>query len=217
MHLVGHSYSILKKSVIRSVPGRMLPPWLHNKVMHVGRANLNPFIRDESQDIQYFHVTDFHQDKTRPNSDFVTVYVYLDDVEPHCSALQILVGSHKLGMTSYPHSLRRSHVDRRLWFYSDGPSHMETRQETFLGPTGTVTCFHGLTLHGTNPNMTDDPRISLRYLLAPAKEDTDQHLHRQANLRITGPMAIEKPRYDVDGEGRLIPIGSSLLSCGFDS
>lgn len=214
--LVGPGYTIMKKSVIRSVPSAMLPRWLYDKVVHIGRSNLNPFIRDDFQDIQYFHATDFHQDKTRPKSDFVTVYVYLDKVEPHCSALQILVGSHKLGMTPYPHSLRRSYVDKSLWFYSDGPSNMETHQVTFTGPTGTVSCFHGLTLHGTNLNMTDDPRISLRYLLTYGDGFAGDCLQRQANALVTGRLAIDVGRYDVDKEGRLLATGSALLSWGYD-
>ncbi len=214
--LVGPGYGIMKKSVIRSVPSSMLPRWLYDKVVHVGRSNLNPFIRDDFQDIQYFHATDFHQDKTRPKSDFVTVYIYLDNVEPHCSALQILVGSHKLGMTPYPHSLRHSYVDKQLWYYSDGPSHLQTRQTTFVGPAGTVSCFHGLTLHGTNLNMTRDPRISLRYLLTYGDNFSGDCLQRQANALVTGPLAIEVPRYDVDKEGRLLPIGSALLAWGHD-
>ena len=47
--------------------------------------------------------TDYHQDKTRQESEFVTIYIYLDKVNKDSSALNILLGSHKLGFTSYPH------------------------------------------------------------------------------------------------------------------
>ena len=74
------SDQIFKKAIIRSVPSWAVPEWIDDYVKDVGRPNLNPFVYDEFQDVQYFHCTDFHQDKTRRESDFVTVYLYLDQV-----------------------------------------------------------------------------------------------------------------------------------------
>lgn len=213
--LCGSDYGIFKKSIIRSVPSRVIPTWIDEYVKDVGRPNLNPFVYDDFQDVQYFHCTDFHQDKTRRESDFVTVYVYLDTVTADYSALRVLVGSHKLGMTCYPHTLRRSMHDHDRWFYSDSTgNNMTCPQVTVTGTAGSIFCFHHLTLHGTVLNNSEDPRISLRYLIAPNKKDSKQqdHLQSKANAEVFGPHYISLNRTDVSTGNGFVQTGSSLQS-----
>ena len=215
--LAGRHYTIMKKSIIRSTPGWAIPEWILDYVKDVGRPNLNPFIRDEFQDVQYFHATDFHQDKTRPESNFVTVYIYLDKVVADYSALRILEGSHRLGMTTYPHLLRKSpHQEKgkSYWFYSDNKGNHEKCYETIVtGEAGSIFSFHCFTLHGTVLNNSKDPRISLRYLIAPKSNDNgESHLLAQANRKVYGPHKFFPNRTDVGTDGRLLQTGSSLLS-----
>lgn len=211
--IVGPGYSVMKRAVIRSVPKAFIPEWILRSIDDVGRPNLNPFVHDELQDVQYFFCTDFHQDKTRPTSHFTTFYVYLDEVDADYSALRLLLGSHTLGMTSYPHSLRRSNTDKSKWYYSDGRGRHTVGKETVVtGAAGHVSCFHGLTLHGTPWNDSSDPRISIRYLLSPDPDYTGPSLFNKANDRIIGDQDIPVPRADVDENGAFLPIGSSLAS-----
>lgn len=213
--LCGQDYTIFKKSIIRSVPSWAIPTWIDDYVKDVGRPNLNPFVYDEFQDVQYFHCTDFHQDKTRRESDFSTVYIYLDQVAADYSALRVLVGSHKLGMTCYPHTLRRSMHDNDTWFYSDQiGNNMKCNQITVTGSAGSIFCFHHLTLHGTVLNNSKDPRISLRYLIAPAKkkEKHQDHLQSKANAEVFGPHYIALNRTDVSAGDGFLQTGSSLQS-----
>jgi hypothetical protein len=211
--LCGEDYEIMKKSIIRSVPSKFLPEWIQHELRDVGRPNLNPYIYDEFQDIQYFLYTDFHQDKTRPESDFVTVYIYLDDVGPEDSALQVLRGSHEFGMTSYPHSLRRSMSDKNLWCYSghDG-NHMTTDCVRVVAGAGSIFSFHCLTLHGTGFNDNKNPRISLRYLVKKSSVLPRTCLQDFANKRVFGPLSIYPNRYDIDSNGVFLRTGSSLHS-----
>jgi len=211
--LVGDGYRIMKKSIIRSVPQRVVPGWIIDYIREVGRPNLNPFVHDEAQDVQYFLSTDFHQDKTRPRSNFVTVYVYLDRVGAEHSALRILSGSHKLGMTPYPHLLRRSHIDRRYWFYSDfNGNHEKCEEAVILGEPGSVYSFHCMTLHGTGLNDSPEPRISLRYLLVEAPDSDQPTLLDDANRRVYGSHRLAHARLDVAPDGSFQKTGSSLLS-----
>ncbi len=211
--LAGEDYSIMKKSVIRSVPHSVLPDWITDYVSEVGRPNLNPFVKDEFQDVQYFLSTDFHQDKTRPNSNFVTVYIYLDKVDEKDSALHLLSGSHKLGMTHYPHLLRRSHLNTKVWYYSDFNGNHETcNEKTLVGQVGTVFSFHCLTLHGTGLNDSPNPRISLRYLLSKSPETKTECLLDKANRKVYGPHQISNARLDISVDGSFSRTGSSLLS-----
>ncbi len=214
VRLCGTKWRIMKKSIIRSTPRRVLPDWLYEWMTEVGRPNLNPFVKDELQDVQYFLTTDFHQDKTRPESDFVTVYIYLDEVDSDYSALQILCGSHRPGMNTYPHNLRRDYADKTRWYYSDGNGNHETCHEHIVtGEPGSIFCFHCLTLHGTGFNDSENPRISLRYLIETGgAEDDETCLLSQANRLIYGPTAVTPHRTDVGPDGAFLRIGSSLLS-----
>ncbi len=210
--IVGKNYMIQKKSIIRSVSSHYIPTWLQTYIQDVGRPNLNPFIKDKFQDVQYFYCTDYHQDKTRSKSNFVTFYIYLDDVNREYSALRILTGSHKNGMNPYPHNLRRSKVNKNTWFYTDNIGNtLKCNEEDIVGRTGLVSCFHGLTLHGTPINNSKDPRISLRYLIAP-DNNLENTLFKKANELISGPQNIEIHRHDVNKDGSYMPIGSSLDS-----
>jgi len=209
--LAGDGYSILKKSIIRSAPHFALPEWVLTYVRDVGRPNLNPFVRDEFQDVQYFFYTDFHHDKTRPTSNFVTVYIYLDTVEADYSSLRILLGSHELGMTRYPHILRRAFYDRSLWYYNnENGDHMKSQEFIVTGTAGDESCFHDLTLHGTVRNNSKNPRISLRYLVTP-EDDRVDCLQNRANARIRGPLYVDRARLDVNPDGSFKEMGASIF------
>ncbi len=212
--LCGRDYQIFKKSIIRSMPRWAIPDWCVATVEDVGRPNMNPYIRDEFQDVQFFFFTDFHQDKTRPTSDFVTVYVYLDEVDEKYSALKILTESHVLGMTGYPHSIRSSAKPGR-YFYSDNIGNtIECGLKTVTGEAGSISIFHCMTLHGTGLNDSSNPRISLRYLLTKSTGNTEVTLHDRANDKIVGPKMMFPTRYDVNVDGSFKKTGSSLMSLG---
>jgi hypothetical protein len=213
--VLGKDYVILKRSVIRSVSKTYLPVWVQKYIQDVGRPNLNPFIKDIYQDVQYFYCTDYHQDKTRANSNFVTFYVYLDDVDRNYSALRILSGSHKAGMDVYPHNLRRSKIKKNIWYYTDKSGHtLKCPEVDITGKSGLVSCFHGLTLHGTPLNNSRDPRISIRYLLSPkdSRNAFSSSLFSKANKLVYGSQNIKIHRYDVKKDGSYLSIGSALDS-----
>ncbi len=210
--LLGEDYTIIKKSIIRSVSRNYLPNWLKEYIKDIGRPNLNPFVKDEFQDIQHFYCTDYHQDKTRPKSSFVTFYLYLDKVNREYSDLRILSGSHIAGMTPYPHNLRRSRNNNKLWYYTDLKGNtLNCKEYDITGTLGTLSCFHGLTLHGTPINRSIDPRISIRFLLAPGKSKKIT-LFEKSNNNIKGPKSISLHRTDVGKKGNYLHTGSSLES-----
>ena len=164
--IMGKNFKIMKKTVIRSVPHSFLPDWLRKKLIDVGRPNLNPWVKDKFQDVQYFLNADFHQDMTR-GIKHCTFYIYLDDVERNNSCLKILAGSHVLGAQPYPHYIRKSNHLKNIWYYNGLNKQITVKQVNMLGKAGTVFCFNGLLLHGTYYNFSKTPRISLRYLIQP--------------------------------------------------
>ena len=94
----------------------------------MGRPNLNPYIKDEFQDIQYFLNADFHQDM-QSGRKFCTFYIYLDDVYFKDSHLQVLERSHTLGAQPYPHYLRKSNIKKDLWYFNDLKNIIEVKKK----------------------------------------------------------------------------------------
>ena len=187
--IMGNNYKIMKKTIIRSVPNSYLPNWVKKKVIDVGRANLNPYIKDKFQDIQHFHTADFHQDMQKGKK-FCTFYIYLDQVNIKDSCLKILSGSYILGAQPYPHYLRKSNKLKDLWYYNDYKNFIECKEEKITGSAGTLFCFHGLSLHGTYYNYSRSPRISLRYLIKPDPKITDS-LFIKSFKKIKGKLVIK--------------------------
>ena len=126
-------------------------------------ANLGAFIKPEYRDITYFHGIDYHQDiidyKDRL-TDFITLYVYLDDVTENDAPLFLLPESHKAGATTFPHDLVKVN-DKYIY-----NQNQELNEIVLTGPAGTTYFWHSTTLHGTQPTKTSSPRISLRYLIS---------------------------------------------------
>ena len=209
--ILGKNYKIMKKSIIRSVPYHVLPNWVRKKVADLGRPNLNPYIKDHFQDVQFYLNADFHQDMTRGKK-FCTFYVYLDNVKEKDSYLQVLEGSHILGAQPYPHYLRKSNVDKKLWYYNDLNNMISVKQRNVMGKGGTVACWHGLTLHGTYYNFSKNPRISIRYLIEPNKKSKNSPFLKSFK-DIKNPIAINnmvKSRLDRNPDASFKKTGMSI-------
>jgi len=207
--ILGKNYNIFKKTIIRSVPYSIFPNWLKNKVSDIGRPNLNPYIKDEFQDIQYFLNADFHQDM-QSGRKFCTFYIYLDDVFVKDSYLQVLEGSHVLGAQPYPHYLRKSNKDENLWYYNDLKNVIAVNRKSVMGKGGTVSCWHGLSLHGTYYNFSKSPRISLRYLIEPGKNSKHSPFLRSFK-NIKNKIFIKKnARLDINSDSTFRRTGMSI-------
>lgn len=188
--IMGKDYKILKKTIIRSVPKKFMPKWVHDYIEDFGRPNLNPFIKNEFQDVQYFYNADYHQDMTRGNK-FATFYIYLDNVTKKDSALKVLKKSHQFGATFYPHYIRKS-TDGKNYFYSDlKGNHIKCEEFTCLGLTGNLLAFHGLALHGSYYNFSNDPRISLRYLIEPNKKNKNTIFNKSFKKIKKNPIVLK--------------------------
>ena len=216
--IVGKDYIIKKKSIIRSVPITMHPKWVLNVTKNVGRPNVNPYVREKYQDVQYFQNVDYHQDMTRGKK-FVTFYVYLDEVSNKDSPLKILKGSYKFGATHYPHYIRPA-IEKNHWYYSNlKGDHLKCEEENIFGKSGQVFCFHGLNLHGTGLNKNKSPRISLRYLIKSNKNNFSKSCHATTYKFINGKIVeniklknkIYFQRLDRDIKGKFLKTGTSIL------
>ena len=80
------------------------------------------------------------------------------------------MNSQELGMSCYPHNLRRDTADSNEWYYSNGALCGNYRAHTVLGIAGSIACFTAAHCMALATNDTDRPRIPLRYLITKGKK-----------------------------------------------
>ena len=199
--LLGPGYEVLDKKLVCGVPAKAVPAWLKARIHGNPVNNLGAYVRPEYRDITYFYGIDFHQDlidHPAREADFITLYVYLHEVERQDAPLFLLENSHRLGGTVFPHRLKREWEG--FWTYADGRGQeCRARQVMLTGGPGFAAFWHACTLHGTQPDGADRERISMRYLLAK-RAGVTAGLDR-VNAKIQGPLSLEATRIDLAQDG----------------
>ncbi|MGV9007588.1 MAG: phytanoyl-CoA dioxygenase family protein [Brevundimonas sp.] len=200
--LLGPGYQTLDRKLVCGVPRDWMPDWVQARTAGKAVNNLGPYIRPDYRDITYFAGIDFHQDlidHPARTADFVTLYVYLHPVTAVDAPLFVLEGSQKLASTLFPHDLTPAGGD--AWTYGDGRGGSTTVTQTMLtGNTGYAAVWHACTLHGTQQDTAEHPRLSLRYLLAKAPEAGETGIDR-VNHGLGGPLSLEATRRDLAEDG----------------
>jgi len=210
--LMGGRYRILDYKFVMGVPRTMLPEWIDKSLGDALVANLGEYVRKEFRDITYFRGIDFHQDIIDfpdKESNFVTVYIYLDKVNEKSSPLFVLPQSHLLGATTFPHDLTK--VGENAFLYKNGYGN-SMRLETLrlTGEGGSMYIWHSNLLHGTQPHGEDMPRISIRILAEKNTTEISDCPIDRANKRVTGSLSLRKTRLDIDNEGKVLIKGNYL-------
>jgi len=208
----GEKWRILDYKFVMGVPDKYLPQWLKIELDDRLVANLGAYVKEEYRDITYFRGIDFHQDIIdfpERDSDFITVYIYLDDVGENSSPLYILPGSHALGVSTFPHSLTRQENNQ----YTYQNDYLDSKLCDLLkltGLAGTMSYWHCNTLHGTQPHIDDKPRISVRILVEKnAKSNTGCEIDL-ANEVSTGSLSLSTTREDLNETGKAVKKGNII-------
>lgn len=198
--LLGEGYELLNRKVVCGVPARAIPAWLKARIEGNPVNNLGAYVKPPYRDVTYFYGIDFHQDlidyKDRA-ADFVTLYVYLHPVTRHDAPLFLLRGSHRLGGSVFPHDLTRNGEGWR--YRNPGCGELDVEQMMLTGEAGFAAVWHACTLHGTQPDVADHERISLRYLFArggAASAGIDR-----VNAALDGPLRLTDTRVDLAANG----------------
>lgn len=189
--VLGDNFEIMFPKVICGVPESWLPQYVKDDIFMNPIPNLGAFIKPEYRDITYFYGIDYHQDiidyKDRI-TDFITLYVYLDDVTENDAPLYILPKTHKQGCHIFPHNLKI--LEKNKYLYND----TQIVEEICLtGKTGSCYFWHSCLLHGTQPTKNSNERISLRFLLSKKRSLIDL-----CNDAIYGDLKLKTTRIDVD-------------------
>lgn len=96
------------------------------------------------------------------------MYVYVSDVTAADSPLFVLPGSHRLGVTVFPHQIEPG-ARPDEWRYSAARGRaLTTRHRSLVGPVGSVYAWHACLLHGTQPSTSSRARLSLRFVFEKA-------------------------------------------------
>lgn len=201
--LLGDQYVVLDKKLVCGVPETWLPDWLSRRIKGNPVNNLGPYVRPEYRDITYFYGIDYHQDiidwKDR-SADFVTLYIYIHPVTRADAPLHVLLDSHQLGATVFPHALTRDAATGR-WRYEDRRGGaIDCPERMLVGGTGYAALWHSAILHGTQPDKADRERLSLRYLIAKATDAAHAGIDA-LNTSIRGPLSLGETRRDLDANG----------------
>lgn len=212
--VLGPDYNILLKKFIVAVPLEHIPDWIKKETKDIASTNLGPYIKPEYADMTYFVGVDFHQDlidhKDRL-ADFVTLYVYLDNVSENMSPLVIAPRSHIFGVTTFPHNVILDDGEKTIT-YNDGNGHSDKFQvKTVLGKKGSVYFWTSLSLHGTRPSPKNSKtRISLRYLIEKNRKSKGDYLIDKLNQQIKGQLSSSRLRSDQAEDGKPIVTGNIL-------
>lgn len=200
--LLGPNYQRLDRKLVCGVPRDWMPVWVQARTEGKAVNNLGPYIRPEYRDITYFAGIDFHQDlidHPARTADFVTLYIYLHPVTAVDAPLFVLEGSQKLASTLFPHDLTPKDGDQ--WTYGDGRGGtMTVTQRMLTGDTGYAAVWHACTLHGTQQDTAEHPRLSLRYLLARDPKAGETGIDA-VNRALGGPLSLAATRRDLAEDG----------------
>lgn len=192
--VLGANYEIYANRVIVNPPRSIIPQWVEEIINDSKPINLGAYIKSEYRDVRTFSGIDFHQDLMDfPNlePDFVTLYVYLDEVTMDESPLFVIPGSHLLGADLFPHNLNYSHA-RKNWEYTTRRGVKAVLPDKALtGSPGSVNFWHGCLLHGTRPNTGSRSRVSIRYIFQKAKGASTTLLD-EINASIRGELTVSK-------------------------
>ncbi len=212
-NILGSDYKIMTKKFVMGIPRNMIPDWILEKTNGVGSVNLCAYVKPEYRDMTYFYGIDFHQDiidhKER-NGDFVTLYVYLEDVTENMSPLFVVPNSHIFGATVFPHEIEIQNQENLVYGNRKGKKEKLSFQ-MLTGNAGTVYFWSEYSLHGTQPTLeTDVPRISLRYLIE--RGTSNENLPIDIFLEnIDGQLQLKNTRLESIDSGKNVKTGNKLV------
>lgn len=206
--LLGNTYQILDRKIVCGVPKHWLEPWLQDRIMGKPVNNLGAYVKPGYRDMTFFYGIDFHQDLIDwpgKESDFITLYIYLEDVSDKHAPILLLPKSYSLGATKFPHDLSQVSADNCLWRYtSELGTSIDTAEEEITGVAGSVTAWHACTLHGTAPVSGREARFSLRYLIQSTNKKTTPCVLQRINKGIQAPLTLAATRGDQNKMGEVV-------------
>jgi hypothetical protein len=169
-NILGKNYEIMLSKFVVAVPDNWMPNYVKKLLKIEAAANINPYIKRKYRDVTYFRGLDYHMDSVDwegHNNKFITMYIYLNNVDSYMSPLNVIKKSHLNGHTPFPHYIKDFPKKKFLNYSVDNIKFSKFYKEKLIGKTGSCYIWTSNTLHGTAPSkkVSGDFRISLRYLI----------------------------------------------------
>lgn len=210
--ILGNDYEIILKKFVVGVPDSWLPDWLKPIISKNLTANLGEYIKKEYRDVTYFRGIDFHMDLIdHPGQigDYVTLYVYLDNVNEKMSPLHVVEKSHIFGATKFPHEIKIE--DKNNIKYGNNSKNLQSFKKRILtGNTGSVYIWSSMTLHGTIPVGGDLPRFSLRYTIKKNSKNKQPFLIDKLLNGVKGYKKLNTMRDDLNNSFEQVKFNKTL-------
>lgn len=180
--ILGKNYKILLKKVVISVGEHQLPEYVKPILKFATIRVLSDFIKEEFQDVTYFNGIDFHQDYLdfyKKKTDFITAYLYLNDVDETMAPLTVIENSHKLLATTYPHNLIKD-SEKTFSYYSNVSDEKLSNLnfKKLLNKSNSLFFWTAYTLHGTTMQTSLKNRYSLRFLISYDSQDSNLPINK---------------------------------------
>lgn len=199
-NVCGKRWRVLDYKFVMSMPSKFIPNWLAHEIEDRLIPNLGAYVKEKFRDMTYFRGIDFHQDIIDfpdRESDFITLYIYLDEVTNASSPLNILPKSHLLGSSIFPHKLTKLE-NEKYKYTNDYSETSDLKLLKLIGGVGSMYYWHCNILHGTQPQHDDIPRISIRILVEKNSKTKSDCFLDKANKITKGTLSLTKTRSDVD-------------------
>jgi len=198
--ILGENYKIILSKFVVAVPNNWMPNYVKQRNKKKLISNFNEYIKKEFRDVTYFRGIDYHMDSIdweKKNNRFITMYIYLNDIDETMSPLNVIKKSHIFGHTSFPHYLKKDKSHSNIEYSPDGKNYTKFKSHKLLGKTGALYIWTSNTLHGTSPSFDDKEnfRISLRYLIKKNSKSKGM-LDKLVNQKIVGKTRVKKPLYE---------------------
>ena len=164
--ILGKNYECILKKFVVSVPPKIIPKYLKKTIRSRLDGHLAQYLKPKYRNISYFSGIDYHMDLLDyPNfdGDYITLYVYLTDVDNSQSPLKLVENSHRFGPTRFPHYLKKNKRKNSILYSRNGKKFNTFETTNLTGKSGSVYLWTALTLHGTKASTSTKPRVALRY------------------------------------------------------
>ena len=183
--VLGKTHRVLDSKFVVGLPEDLIPKWILDKKKNDYTINLGEFIKPKYRDVTYFMGIDFHQDiidwPTR-SPDFITAYIYLNDIDKDSAPIFVVPKSHLLGASTSLHKLKKIKSGKLKYFANDKT--LIANHKILKGKTGSLFYWHPFILHGTQPCESKIPRISVRILLEKKERIYNNCLLDKVNKKI---------------------------------
>ena len=197
--ILGSKWKVLDYKFVAALEKKMVPNWVQKKIEDTFIPNLGRFVKENYRDITYFRGIDFHQDIIdfpHKKSDFITCYIYIEDVDKNSSPLIVFPKSHIYGAQKFPHKI--SKVSYKTYkYFKNNKQYMKLKSEELVGKSGTLYFWHPCILHGTQPTIDNKFRVSIRILIEK-NQILRSGIIDDVNKNITGRLSLKKSRSDID-------------------